>query len=249
MSALSTYKHKSNKVKTIAAVGVFCAFAYVCCVLFHFKAAFLTFDLKDSVMAVGAMIFGPLYGLAMAIIVALIEMITVSTTGLYGLVMNIISSGVFVCVGSLIYGRNRNIRGAMAAEGTAVISTVAAMMIANILITPYYLTLVTGEAVSASYVADLIPSLLLPFNAVKTIFNASIVFLIYNPISTALRSAGFTRSDLSLPSSDNLPDGINASSKKSGAVTVATMIIAIVVATLTLVYFFTRLSGKFSFGV
>ena len=75
----TTYKSES-RLRTVVAVGVFCALAYIACVLFHFRASFLTFDLKDAVMTIGAMLFGPLYGLAMAVIVALIEMLTVSTT-------------------------------------------------------------------------------------------------------------------------------------------------------------------------
>ena len=36
---MSKTTYKSDKIKTIVAVGVFSAFAYVCCVLFHFRAS------------------------------------------------------------------------------------------------------------------------------------------------------------------------------------------------------------------
>ena len=44
----------NEKARALAAVGVFTALAYICCVLFHFKVSFLSFDLKDAVMAIGA---------------------------------------------------------------------------------------------------------------------------------------------------------------------------------------------------
>ena len=48
--------YRSTKIRTLVAAGVFSALAYVCCVLFHFKAGFLSFDLKDAVMTVAAML-------------------------------------------------------------------------------------------------------------------------------------------------------------------------------------------------
>ena len=52
--------YKSSNIRTITAIGLFSAIAFVLCLVFHFKAAFLTFDLKDSVMTVGAMLLSKL---------------------------------------------------------------------------------------------------------------------------------------------------------------------------------------------
>lgn len=181
----SAKKFSNDKLRTIVAVGVFTALAYICCVLFHFKVAFLSFELKDAIMTIGAMFFGPLYGLAMVLIVSFLELITISTTGLYGLVMNILSSVPFVCVGSLIYKHKRDMRGAFLGMILSCVSMTVVMMGANLVITPFYM------GCSTSDVAALIPTLLLPFNLTKSIFNASLVFLLYKPVSTALKAAGF----------------------------------------------------------
>lgn len=237
--AKSTYK--SDKVRTIVAVGVFSAFAFVCCVLFHFKAAFLTFDLKDAVMTVGAMLFGPIYGLAMTIIVSLIEL-TISTTGIYGLVMNILSSATFVCIGSLIYSRHRTMKGALVGMAASTVSMTAVMMVANLIITPFYM------GVSTSDVAALIPTLLLPFNLTKAIFNSSLVFLIYKPISSAIRAAGFVSVSVSA-GSDGPTSGIasDGEKKKKTVFTSPVIIIAsVAVAVISMVYFFVKLGGSFS---
>lgn len=238
---MSKTTYKSDKIKTIVAVGVFSAFAYVCCVLFHFRASFLSFDLKDSVMTVGAMLFGPVYGLAMSVIVGLIEFVTISSTGVYGLIMNVIASAVFVCVGSFIYSRKRTMTGALLGMLASVVSMTAVMMLANLVITPFYM------GVSAGDVAKMIPTLLLPFNLTKGIFNASIVFLIYKPISTAIRNAGFV--SMTVSKGQDSPIGVipgkNDKSKKSVSY-IITIVVAALVAVLSLVYFMVNLGGSFS---
>lgn len=230
---MKSTSNRINKdhIKTVTAVGLFSALAYVCCVLFHFKAGFLSFDLKDAVMAVGAMIFGPIYGVAMAIIVAIIESLTISTTEFYGFIMNVLSSCTFVGVAGLIYSRHRTIKLAVVGITAASLTTVAVMMLANYLITPLYMQ------VSRSDVVSLIPTLLLPFNLTKTVFNSAVVFIIYKPIVTAMRTSGFLVSN----------DGVN-SVKKNGKLSLTVSVIAISIAAAALIFFFVKLGGSFSVG-
>jgi len=237
MSAI-TYKSE-KKTRTLVAVGLFAALAYVACLLFHFRAAFLTFDLKDAVMTIGAMLFGPLYGLAMTLIVALIEMFTVSGTGVYGFIMNILASATFVGVGSAIYVRRRTLSGAVWGMTASVLAMTAVMMLANLLITPYYMTQMNpASPTTAAAVAKMIPTLLLPFNLTKAIFNASLVFLLYKPISAALRRAGFSSVTAQM---ENAPAARRRFSP-------AVPIVAAVLAAASLLYFFFALSGSFSLG-
>ena len=227
-NSATTKKSSKEKIRSLVAVAVFIALAYICCVLFHFRVSFLSFDLKDAVMAIGAMFFGPIYGLAMVIVVSLIELLTISGTGIYGLVMNICSSAPFVCVGSLIYSRSRNMKGALVGMVMSVISMVAVMMVANLVITSNYMHITVGE------VAALIPTLLLPFNLTKAVFNASIVFLLYKPMSTALKAAGFLKSE----------DSVGKGYKPNPLA----LILPVVVAAACLLFFFLYLNGSFTFG-
>lgn len=228
--AKSTYK--SSNIRTLTAVGVFAALSYICCVLFHFKAGFLSFDLKDAVMTVGAMLFGPVYGLAMVVIVALLEFFTISGTGVYGLIMNLISSSVYVCTASAIYSRRRTMAGSLVGVSSSVILTTAVMMVANLLITPYYM------GASAADVAAMIPTLLFPFNLTKSIFNSSLVFILYSPISALIRSAGFKRTSAGLE--------VNAGSPASDRRSVIVMTAAVLIAAAALIFFFVNLNGSFS---
>lgn len=233
----TTYKSES-RIRTVVAVGVFCALAYVACVLFHFRASFLTFDLKDAVMTVGAMLFGPLYGLAMTLVVALLEMLTVSTTGFYGFIMNVLASASFVCVASLIYMHWRTMTGALVGTACGIFSMTAVMMAANLIITPFYM------GVTAADVAGMIPTLLLPFNLTKAVFNASLVFILYKPISTALSRAGFT----SVTHTAEKDSPAAAVQKEKKVLYSPVVIAAVVLAVASLVFFFVKLGGSFNFG-
>ena len=93
----------NSKIRRITAISVFCALSYICILFIHFKVSFLTFDLKDSIMAIGAMYFGPIAAVIMPLIVSFVEFLTISTTGIYGLIMNFLSSAAFCLVASLIY--------------------------------------------------------------------------------------------------------------------------------------------------
>lgn len=223
----------NTRIRRMIAVGVFVALAYICCVLFHFKAAFLSFDLKDAVMTIGAMFFGPLAGLITVLLTCLIEFVTISSTGVYGLIMNLLSSITFVCIGSLVYSKKRNMAGALIGMVSATLIMVAVMMGANLLITPHYMGASTAD------VAAYIPTLLLPFNLTKGIFNSAVVFLLYKPVSQALKASGFVKNGVA---STTVTVSKEVRKKRSMLVTG----IALVVVVLTLLYFFLSLQGSFS---
>ncbi len=230
---MSKTTYKANTTRTIVAIGVFSALAYACTVLFHFKAAFLSFDLKDAVMTVGAMLFGPLYGIAMSVIVSLIEFITISGTGIYGLIMNVASSVTFVCIGSAVYCRMRSLKGAILGMTASVAILPLVMICLNLLITPFYMD------TTVEVVISMILPLLLPFNLTKAIFNASLVFIIYKPISTAVRRAGFVSN--ANTDSNTPPAKISA---RGGIAHPAVIITAALIAAAALAFFFIKLGGS-----
>ncbi len=222
----------SAHIRKLIAIGVFVAFAYVCCVLFHFKVAFLSFELKDAVMTVGAMFFGPLAGAAIVTTVCVIELITMGTTGIYGFIMNMLASLTFVCIGSLLYRWRRNMTGAVVSMVVASLATVVVMMLANLFITPHYIGGTTAD------VAAMIPTLLFPFNLTKTIFNSAVVFLLYKPVSQALKTSGFLQKSGATSGQAAAP----GQKKRSILVTV----VALVVAVAAMLYFFLVLGGSFT---
>lgn len=177
MSRLSS----SNKLRRIALIAVFGALAYALMLVIHFKVSFLTLDLKDAVIVLSGLYFGPGAALSLSVLVPFLELISVSDTGFYGFLMNFISTATMSLTASLIYRYKRSLMGAIVALLSAAAATVGVMMLFNLWITPYYMG-VTVETVKA-----LIPTLLLPFNTVKSCMNVGFVLLLYKPISTVMQ--------------------------------------------------------------
>lgn len=178
--------NSSQKVKKITLIALFCAMSFIVSVILPIKVMFLTLDFKDTVSTICGMFFGPAAGLFCAVVVPFIEF-TYSDTGVYGLIMNLLSSITFVGLSALIYKYKKTLLGAIAGLATAACATVAVMLVANLFITPYYMG-VTQDAV-----IELIPKVIFPFNLVKSILNASISMLIYKPISKVLKRMGVAK--------------------------------------------------------
>lgn len=173
-----------TRVTRIVMAALFGVLAYLCTLIFHLKVGFLTFDIKDAVLSLAGMLFGPIAALCSTVIAVLIEAISISSTGPYGTIMDAISSLTFVLPISLIYTFRRRLSFAAIGLTLSVLLMTSAMMLANLLITPLYM------GVSGAEVAALIPTLLLPFNLTKAILNAGVVLMIYKPISEIMRRAG-----------------------------------------------------------
>ena len=179
---------KNVNLRRYVALAMFTALAYASLFVLRIGGigGFLTFDVKDAIIASAAMMFGPQYGVLISFIVSIVEMISVSGTGPLGALMNFCSSAVFAAVGSLIYRYmpriKRSIAGAVVGLFVSVLSMTAVMMLLNLIITPIYME------VPLEVVKELMLPLLLPFNLVKALLNAAVVLLIYKPVSTALKN-------------------------------------------------------------
>ena len=83
----------SKRIKTLVVLAMFAALAFVVEIVFHIKVAgFLTFDAKDAVITIGSLFYGPISGIIVSLVIAFIEMITISTTGFWGFIMNFVST-------------------------------------------------------------------------------------------------------------------------------------------------------------
>ena len=174
----------TQRIKSIVVLAMFAALAFVIELVFRIRVAgFLTFDAKDAVITIGSLFYGPLSGIIISLVISFIEMITISTTGIWGFIMNFVSTAAFAGVASLIYKKNRTLNGALIGLAAGSASMVVLMMIMNLIITPIY----TGMTVQA--VADMILPILLPFNLAKVVLNSAFVLLLYKPIFIGLKAA------------------------------------------------------------
>ena len=100
---------------------------------------FLSYEPKDVVIAIGGFLYGPLAALGISLVVSFIEMLTISSTGWIGFVMNFLSSAAFAGTAALLYRKKRTQGSAIAGLfGGALLMTVL-MLLWNYIITPLYM--------------------------------------------------------------------------------------------------------------
>ena len=149
---------------------------------------FLSYEPKDVVIAIGGFLLGPMASFVISLVVSLLEMFTISTTGPIGAVMNLLSSCAFACTAAVVYKRKRTLGGAVLGLIAGSVAMVGVMLLWNYLITPLYMT-----GTSRSDVAAMLIPVFLPFNALKAGFNTALTLLLYKPLVSALRKTGLVK--------------------------------------------------------
>lgn len=171
--------------RKLTVMAMLVAISVVLVYLIHFPlfpaAAFLEYDPADIPILIGAFAYGPLAGVLLTVVAALIQGFTVSAqSGVYGILMHIIATAVLVLIASGIYRARHTKMGAIIGLifGTAAMGVV--MMIANHFITPVFM----GAPVEV--VDAMLVPVILPFNLLKAGINSVITFLVYKTVSRHL---------------------------------------------------------------
>ena len=170
----------------IAVVAMFTAISFVAVLISKVipnVAGFLSYEPKDAVIVISGFIFGPLTCVFVSVLTSIIEMLTISSTGFYGLLMNVVSTCAFTVPAAWFYRKHHTLRGAVIGLGIGIVVLAACMVLWNYIITPFYM------GVDRSVVAGMLMSIFLPFNLIKGGINAGITLLIYKPVVNALRRA------------------------------------------------------------
>ena len=183
--ALSAHRIDVRKMVTLALLA---AVAYVIMMVGRIPVIlWLSYDPKDVIIAIAGFIYGPLSAFGVSLVVSFIEMITVSDTFLWGLLMNVLSTCAFVCPAAYIYKKNHTMKGAVIGILVGAVVVVPTMLLWNYLVTPFYM----GQPREA--VVELLIPAFLPFNVLKAVLNGAITILIYKPVVQALRKARLIR--------------------------------------------------------
>ena len=177
---------KKVDVRKLVILAMLTAVAYVVMLLSKFMPSvngFLDFDFKDVVICIGGFIYGPVSAGLITVVVCFIEMITISGTGPWGCLMNIIGTASFCCTACYVYKKNHTMKGAVIGLSLGVIVMTALMLLWNYLVTPIY------QGMPRSAIADMLVPVFLPFNLVKGGMNMAATLLLYKPVVGALRHA------------------------------------------------------------
>lgn len=175
-----------RNVKKMVLIAMLAALSYIAVALIRIPVVlFLSYEPKDVVITIGGFLLGPLAAFACSAVVSLIEMFSISETGIIGCVMNLLSTCSFACIAGLIYKKRHDLTGAVLGLAAGSATMVTTMLLWNYLITPLYMV---GQS-RADVAAMLIP-IFLPFNALKAGFNSALTLLLYKPLVTTLRRIG-----------------------------------------------------------
>ena len=181
-NTLSEHKMTSReKTVRLAKMGMLVAISIVLVYFIHLPifpaVAFLEYDPADISILIGTFAFGPLAGILLTVVTSVIQGVTVSAaSGLYGIIMHVISTSVLVLVSGLIYKYNKTRKGAVIALLCGVAAMTLVMIGANMIITPLFM------GVPRNIVWSLMP-FIAGFNAIKAGINSVVTFLLYKRIS------------------------------------------------------------------
>lgn len=176
---------KKTNVKKLVLLAMLSALSYVVVLVFPRieVAGFLRYEPKDVIIVTGGFLLGPGAAVISSVLVALLEMFTISDTGPIGCLMNALSTCSFALTAAVIYKKKHTLGGAIWGLAAGSAAMVAVMLLWNWAITPLYMK-VPRPAVEAI----LIP-VFLPFNAVKAGLNSGLTLALYKPLTTALSKA------------------------------------------------------------
>lgn len=176
---------KSTNTSKLVLLAMLSAVAYIIVALIRIPvvptAPFLSYEPKDVIITIGGFLFGPMAAAICSAIVSGLEMVTISSTGPIGCLMNLLSTCSFACTASFIYKKKHDLQGAVLGLLAGSVAMICVMLLWNWLITPLYM-----GAPRNAVVAMLIP-VFLPFNALKTGLNSALVLGLYKPLTNTLR--------------------------------------------------------------
>lgn len=188
-----------KKTRVIAGCGMLTAVAIVLQYLefpIPFIPSFIKLDFSDLPELIGAFAYGPLAGVAIALVKNVIHL-AVSQSGYVGELSNFILGAVFALVAGLIYKKKKTMKMALLGGVIGAICMSAVSFPSNLFIVyPFYYNFMPKEIVLQAYQA-IIPSMKsieqsllifnVPFTFIKGLLCVIISMFIYKPLSPVLK--------------------------------------------------------------
>ena len=175
-----------SAVDRLVKLGMLAGLSIILVYVIHFPifpaATFLEYDMADVPILIATFLYGPWWGLALTAVVSVLQWVLVSPQSMWvGAVMHFCATGSYVLAAGLIYRKVRSMKGAIIGMAVGAFLQTAMMVPMNLLFTVHFYGM-AREAVVA-----LLPTAIIPFNAVKTVANSIITFLLYKRVEKVLK--------------------------------------------------------------
>lgn len=171
--------------KKLAVIGILAAMsvAFMMIVRIPFPPApFLEYDPADIPILVGAFLFGPVWGIALTLIVSIIQGLTVSAgSGIIGIVMHFAATGCFATLAGAIYKKHRTRTYAYMALILGTVVQTIIMVIMNLWLTPVFME------TPRDVVLSMIVPIIIPFNLLKAGINSVVTALVYKKMHSIFK--------------------------------------------------------------
>lgn len=175
---------KSNVTK-ISVMAMLCALSVVLVLLIRvplFPAApYLVYDMADVPVLIGTIIYGPVAGLCILLVVSTIQAFLLSPDGWVGLVMHFCASGAMVLAAGLFYRYKPKVGWLVVGLVTGCLARTTLMMPLNLIFTVQFY----GNPYEV--VRDALLPFIIPFNLIVSSVNCTIAFLITLPLTGYIR--------------------------------------------------------------
>ena len=182
---------KKMSTKKMVILAMLTAMSFVLAATIRFpllpQAPFIKYSPSDIPIVIGGLIFGPFSAFLIALASALLEGITVGTSGIIGIIMNIVSKTSFAVIISLIYKKFATNKGLIFALIIGSIVNLISMVLLNIALTPIY----TGQAVE-KVIAMILP-IIIPTNLIKLAINSVVSFAIFKSIFKFIKEGNYDK--------------------------------------------------------
>lgn len=169
-------KNRSH-VRNLAFAGMFAALGVLLMLLVRFPLVpsmnWLVYDAGDIPAMLAGIVLGPIWGLAVLVVICLVQLLTPNSSAHWGFIMHFIASGVLVLIPALAWKIKKNRIAVLIGLIIGGLGMTALMIPLNLIITPIY-TKMPVEAVK-----DLIVPALLPFNLLKALINCTVSYIIF----------------------------------------------------------------------
>jgi riboflavin transporter FmnP len=165
----------------MAALGVLLMFV-LRVPLFPGVAPWLIYEMGDVPAIIAGLMAGPAHGLLVLLVICLVQLVTPMASGIYGLFMHFLASGLLVLIPALLWKRKKTNLNLILGLVLGSVAMTLIMIPMNLIITPLF-TNAPVEAVKAL----LLPAII-PFNLIKACLNSVISFVVFLALKRVFKS-------------------------------------------------------------
>ena len=171
---------RNRQIVRSAQLAMLAALSVVLVLILRIPFGFLEYDMADVPILLGGMIYGPVAGLTILLVVSVVQAFLLGGNGWVGLVMHFVASGVMVVIVSLFYRHRKNLKETILGLVLGTLAMTLIMIPMNLVLTVEFL------GAPRQVVIDMLVPLIIPFNLGKAGVNCLLAGLLLKALTPFL---------------------------------------------------------------